>query len=239
MNREILQRELDNKVSFNIDFDQENFLNSNIGKIVDGALEIGIRKIFPDFLENSIIKIKDNIFESGVREGIGKTIKDTIEVGKNLIGIFKGEFKDINQIKSALDAGGIINNISLLIDYGLDKSKRSNLISNNILKKISNGKNIIINTVDKNIKKMFENQINQYIKINDHMEKWKNEFKNKNYEGIKKEYKKINDTLENMIPINKIVKNLKIIDNLQQLIESKGENFEISNEELELAQKLM
>ena len=55
---------------------------------------------------------------------------------------------------------------------------------------------------------------------------------NKIYKNIKKE-------LKNIIPLENVIKDTKKIANLNELIKSKGGDFNITKEELELANKLL
>ncbi len=50
--------------------EQKGFLQSNIGKVVNVALDTGIRILFPDMLEEQIINIKDEIVENGFKAGL-------------------------------------------------------------------------------------------------------------------------------------------------------------------------
>ena len=44
---------------------QNSFLESTIGKIVNSALDVGLRMLLPDFVEEGVIEIKDALFEGG------------------------------------------------------------------------------------------------------------------------------------------------------------------------------
>ena len=53
-----------------------------------------------------------------------------------------------------------------------------------------------------------------------------------------KEYNKIKNKLEELVPLENVIKKAREIENLHMLIKNRGGNFEISNEELELAKVL-
>ena len=55
---------------------------------------------------------------------------------------------------------------------------------------------------------------------------------------MEKEYKKIQKELNNLAPIEKTINDARTIENLHLLIKNNGQNFELSNEQIELAQKL-
>ena len=54
---------------------------------------------------------------------------------------------------------------------------------------------------------------------------------------MKREYTKINNKMEDLIPLENTLKEVKAINNIQELIKSKGNNLEnISEEDIRLAQ---
>lgn len=56
---------------------------------------------------------------------------------------------------------------------------------------------------------------------------------------MNKVYKNIKKELKNIIPLENVIKETKKIENLNELIKSKGGDFDITKEELELANKLL
>ena len=61
-----IENSLKEKIS---DF-QEKFLESDIGKAVNSAIDIGLKAVLPDLIEDQIIDIKNAILENGFKEGI-------------------------------------------------------------------------------------------------------------------------------------------------------------------------
>ena len=55
------------------------------------------------------------------------------------------------------------------------------------------------------------------------------------FSGMEKEYKKIKDSLEKVLPMENTIKEAREIENLHLLIKNNGHNFNLSNEELKLA----
>ena len=55
---------------------------------------------------------------------------------------------------------------------------------------------------------------------------------------MEKEINKIKRELKNMVPIENTILSARNIEMLHSLIKNNGKNFELSNEELELANKL-
>lgn len=70
------------------------------------------------------------------------------------------------------------------------------------------------------------------------MQNWKNSYNNKDLDGMEKEYKKLEKELEKTLPIENTIKEARKIENIHILIKNKG-NFNLSNDELELAKKLI
>lgn len=217
---------------------QKNFLESTLGKTINTAIDIGIRALLPDFIEEQIINIKDNMLNYGLKEGINKTVDDTIDIGKSAIGIVTGNFENVNQMQNAVKSGGLIDGISNLLDITVDKIRQAGLINNTVAKTIKEGKNIILNNVEKNIEKSFNKQYESIENTNKYINNWRNYFENKNFEGMEKEYKKIEKQLKNIAPIEDTINNARTIEVLHNLIKNNGQDFNLSNEQLELVEKL-
>ena len=54
-----VNQELENKDLVTVE-KQNGFLNSSVGKIINTAIDLGLRWILPDFVENQIIDVKLN-----------------------------------------------------------------------------------------------------------------------------------------------------------------------------------
>ena len=55
---------------------------------------------------------------------------------------------------------------------------------------------------------------------------------------MEKEYKKIEKEINNLIPIEKTISDVRTIENLHNLIKNNGQDFDLTREQLELAEKL-
>lgn len=139
--------------------EQNNFLETTLGKTINTGIDIGIRALLPDYIEEQIIDLKDNLMKYGLKDGIKKSIDDAINVGKSAIGIVTGKFDNISQMQEAVKNGGIIDNVSYLLDDVINKVKNAGLINSTIANTIKKGKNSILNNVEKNIENNFNNQI--------------------------------------------------------------------------------
>ena len=232
--------EVENTLENNIinDQTQKNFLETTLGKTINTAIDVGIRALLPDFIDEQVINIKDNLFEYGIKDGIKKTIDDAIDMGKSAIGIFTGNFENVEQMQSAVETGGLIDGISNLLDNIVNKVTKKGLINSNVANILTEGKDIILNNVESNIEKTFAEQLSSTEKTNTYINNWKECFKNKDFNGMEKEYKKLEKQLENLAPIEKTIKEARTIENLHNLIKNNGQNFDLTQEQLELAQKL-
>lgn len=234
--------EKNNDINFNHNLinekTQKNFLESTLGKTINTAIDIGIRSLLPDFLEEQIINIKDNLLNYGLKDGITKTIDDTINLGKSAIGIVTGNFEDISQMQNAVKSGGLIDNMSSLLDTVVDKVRQAGLINHTVAKTIKQGKNVILNNVEKNIESTFQKQYEAIDKADKYINNWRKYFEEKNFNGMQKEYNKIEKQRKSLAPIEKTIHNIKTIENIHNLIKNNGQDFNLTQEQIELAKKL-
>lgn len=234
----ILNNNIEINNNLELEKNQKNFLETTLGKTINTGIDIGIRAALPDFLEEQIIDLKDNLIKYGLKDGIKKSIDDAINIGKSAIGIFSGNFENISQMQEAIKSGGIIDNVSSLLDTVINKVQSNGLINSTLARTIKQGKNSILNNVEKNIENTFNNQIKALNYTEKYIENWKNYFKNKNFNGMEKEYIKIKKEINNLAPIEKMINEAKTIENLHNLIKNNGQDFNLTQEQIELAKKL-
>ena len=218
--------------------EQNGFLESTLGKVINSALDVGIRMILPDFVEDGVVEVKDALLKGGLKEGIDTAIDGAINLGKSVIGIFTGKFEDVSQARDAIKSGGIIDGISNVLDTVIDKTNSSGLLNDNIANLISNGKNAILDSVSSKIENEFMQQIDSTDKLAKYEGNWKEYFENKDFEGMQREYEKIQEKLKELLPIENTLKEARVIENLHNLIKNNGQNFNLSQEQLELANLL-
>ncbi len=218
--------------------EQNGFLESTLGKVINSALDVGIRMILPDFVEDGVVEVKDALLKGGLKEGIDTAIDGAINLGKSVIGIFTGKFEDVSQARDAIKSGGIIDGISNVLDTVIDKTNSSGLLNDNIANLISNGKNAILDSVSSKIENEFMQQIDGTDKLAKYEGNWKEYFENKDFEGMQREYEKIQEKLKELLPIENTLKEARVIENLHNLIKNNGQNFNLSQEQLELANLL-
>ena len=234
----ILNNSIELNNNLEIEKEQKNFLETTLGKTINTGIDIGIRAILPDYIEEQIIDLKDNLIKYGLKEGIKKSIDDAINIGKSAIGIVSGNFESIAQMQEAIKNGGIIDNVSSLLDSVINKVQSNGLINSTVARTIKQGKNSILNNVEKNIENTFNNQIKALNYTEKYIENWKDYFENKDFDGMEKEYKKIKTEMNYLAPIEKMINEARTIENLHMLIKNNGQDFNLTKEQMELAEKL-
>ena len=217
---------------------QKNFLETTLGKTINTAIDIGIRTLLPDFIEDQIINIKNNLLEYGLKDGIKKTIDDTIDLGKSAIGIVTGNFENISQMQNAIKNGGLIDGMSSLLDTVVNKINKAGLINTNIAKTIIQGKDVILNNMESNIEATFQKQYNAVENINKYMDNWKRYFDSKDFNNMEKEFKQIEKQIEKIAPIEKTINEARNIQLIHNLIKNNGQDFNLTQDQLDLVEKL-
>ena len=216
---------------------QQKFMESNLYGIFDGVLNIGIRAALPDLIEDDIINIKDNIMQNGIVDGVNEIVNNIKSFGKSTFGLITGNFENISQIQTAVKSGGVLDKISKIFDFALDKAKEKGLISNTMKNTLKSQKNSIAKNIKNNISSNLEDQVKYFEKIDEYNNKWQECFKNKDLKGMKNANKNIQKYLKKVLPIESTLNSARKIETLEKLIENKG-NFELNKEELELVEAL-
>ena len=229
---------LQNNLKNNLEIQQNTFLQSAFGKAINNGIDLGIRYVLPNWAEDRIIELKNNLLNYGLKEGISKTIKSVIDMGKSAAGIVTGNFENINQINEAIKNGGIIDSISNIFDDVLNKLRNTGKINNTTFNVIKRGKDSILNNVEKNIESTLTSQIIGSQKMDSYINNWKKYFENKDFNGMEKEYKKIEIELKKLVPIENTINSARNIEVLHNLIKNNGQEFNLSKEAMELASKL-
>lgn len=142
-------------------------------------------------------------------------------------------------MQNAIKSGGLIDGISSLLDLTIENVRKAGLVNNNVAKNIKQGKNIILNNLESNISNTFSNQYKAIENTNKYISNWRNYFENKDFSGMEKEYNKIEKQLKNIAPIESTIKNARTIEVLHNLIKNNGQDFNLTKEQLELAEKLV
>ncbi len=233
-----IQREISDK-NIEVEKEQKSFLETTLGGIINTGLDVGIKFLLPDFIEDEVIKIKDSILKNGFKEGLNTAIDEAINLGKSALGIFTGKFDDISQMQKVIETGGIIDSISKGIDVGLSKIRNNGKLNENITNIIREGKNLILDNISSNIEEMIVNQENEVNKFEESIDNWKNAYNNEDFNLMENEIKNINKFLEKIIPLEKLIKEARTIENIHNLVKNNNKNFDISEVELEAANALV
>ena len=233
-----MQLALENNFNNSLEIKQNNFLQSALGKAINNGINIGLRYLLPNWAEDKVIELKDNLLNYGLKDGISKTIQSVIDTGKSAIGIVTGNFENVNQINEAVKNGGILDSVSEIFDSVLNKIYSSGKLNDTTFNLIKNGKNSILNNVEKNIESTLTSQITSSQRMEKYINSWKEYFQNKDFSGMEKEYKNIKTELKQLVPIENTINSARSIELLHNLIKNNGQDFKLTQEEIELANKL-
>jgi len=229
--------QIENEIKNNINIEKNNFLNNIIGKTINNAIDIGLKSLLPDLIENQIIDIKNSLLENGLKAGIETAVDSAINFGKSAVGIFTGNFENMTQVRTAVADGGIIDTLSTVLDKVINKSYQQGYINKSVSTIIKNGKNVLLDNISSNIKNELDEQTNSIENLKRYVDNWKEYYNNKDFEGMTKEYNKIQKCKDNIIPLEKIINEIKEMQGIHNLIKNNGQNFEITNLEKEVSQK--
>ena len=231
---------LENNNSNNVTLEeQKSFLETNLGQVINGGVDLGLKALLPDIIEDEVIEIKDSIITDGFSAGIKTAIDNVVDMGKSVLGIFTGKFDNLSQVKNTIESGGLLDSISSVLDWGINKAKESGLISKSTANLIETGKDTILNTVNSNIEDNLTNQMESVEKIDKYISNWSEYYEKQDFDNMEKQYKKIEKELENIMPLENVIIKARQLENVHQLIKNKGGDFNLTQEELELANKLI
>lgn len=217
---------------------QQSFLQTSLGKAVNSAVDIGLKAIIPDIIEDEVIDIKDCILENGFKSGVEEIIKSGIDFGKSVSGIVTGNFETVEQIQMAVKNGGILDKTSELLDNIINIVKNRELINNTMASLIKQGKNSIISSISNKIEETLTNQIKAVEKIEKYTNNWNTAYGIQDFDKMENAYRNIKNNLEKTVPLEKIISNARVIENIHNLIKNNGKNFDLSEEKIALAKRL-
>lgn len=218
---------------------QKNFLETDLGKSINNAIDTGLKALLPNYIDDEIIEVKNSILTEGFSEGIKTAINNVIDFGKNLKSIFTGEFENISQIQTVIKNGGLLDTVSDLLDEAIEFAKDKKWINSATAKIIKKGKNTIMDAVEENIDGNLTNQLESIEKIQKYMEKWKTYFENEDFSSMNRQYNLIKKEMEKIIPLKTLLEDVNKLENLHELIKNNGKDFNLSEEELALSEILI
>ena len=214
---------------------QKSFLQTTLGKAINTAIDIGLKSVLPDLIEDEVIDIKNCILENGFKSGVEEIIKSGIDFGKSVSGILTGNFESVEQIQMAVKNGGILDKTSELFDNIVNLVKQKDLINNTTASLIKQGKNSIISSISNKVEETLTNQLKAVDKIEKFTKNWNIAYGIQDFEKMEIAYKNIKNNLEKVLPLEKIINNARIVENVHNLIKNNGKNFNLSEEEIKLA----
>lgn len=222
-----------------INIEKNNFLNNIIGQTINNAIDIGLKAVLPDLIENQVIEIKDALLKNGLKAGVETAVNSAIDFGKSISGIFTGNFENMTQVRIAVSEGGILETISDVLDKITNKTYEAGYINKTVNTLIKNGKDIILDNISNNIRKQLDEQTDLIENLNRYIDNWKESYNNQNFIEMEKEYNKIEENIDKIIPLENIIKEIREIESIHNLIKNNGQNFEISDLEKTLAKNLV
>ena len=231
-----LEKNIKNNIENNIEIEnnQIDFFNTMLGKTINGAIDIGLRSVLPDLIESQIIDIKNAIIENGMSGAIKSAVNSIHNFANSTIGIVTGRFENIDQVKIAIDNGGILDTFSNVFDCSINKIYEKGYINNTVNTILKNGKNIFLENITNNIKEEIKSQNDIIESLEKNIDNWKKSFNDNNFEEMTKIYNSIEKNYKKIIPLKNILDEIKKIEEVHNYIKDKGNNFQITAMEKEL-----
>ena len=83
-----------------------------------------------------------------------------------------------------------------------------------------------------------DNQVEAIEKLDKYITKWNKYYNEQNFVNMEYQYSKIEEYLKEVIPLEDVLKRARAVENLHELIKNNGRNFDLTQEEKELATML-
>src|SRR5699024_2064036 len=141
-------------------------------------------------------------------------VNSAIDFGKSISGIFTGNFENMTQVRIAVSEGGILETISDVLDKITNKTYEAGYINKTVNTLIKNGKDIIIDNISNNIRKQLDEQTDLIENLNRYIDNWKENYNNQNFIEMEKEYNKIEENIDKIIPLENIIKEIREIESI-------------------------
>lgn len=229
----------DINLSEGIEKSQNNFFQRRWGQAISDGIDSGLKAILPDFIEDEIIEIKNAFIQEGLIEGIKTAIDITLNKGKELIGMFTGNLENITQAEAIIKNGDLIKKIAEVLENVIDKCMKDGLLKESLCNLIKNGKDSMLNYAEKNIEKINKEQTKKIKEMDQYIEDWEEAFKNQDFKKMQNAYIKINHRMDSTMPIKETLDKAQVVENLHNLIKNNGKDFNLTEEQLELAKQLI
>lgn len=218
---------------------QNGFLQVNWGQAINNGIDFGLKAILPDYIENEIIEIKNAFVKEGLVEGIKTAIDTTINKGKEIIGMFTGNLENMTQAEAIAKNGDLIKNVAKELDKVVNKCVKNDLIKDGLGDLIKEGKNSMLNYAKNNVDKVNKEQVKKIQEMDEFIKDWEEAFKNQDFKKMQNAYIKINHRMESVLPLEETLNKAQVVENLHNLIKNNGNNFDLTEEQIELAKQLI
>lgn len=83
-----------------------------------------------------------------------------------------------------------------------------------------------------------DNQVEAIEKLDKYITKWNQYYNEQNFVNMEYQYNKIEEYLKEVFPLGDVLKRARAVENLHELIKNNGRNFDLTQEEKELATML-
>lgn len=93
-------------------------------------------------------------------------------------------------------------------------------------------------TIKTGVDNTLDNQVEAIEKLDKYITKWNKYYNEQNFVKMEYQYTKIEEYLKEVIPLEDVLKRARTVENLHELIKNNGRNFDLTQEEKELATML-
>ncbi len=93
-------------------------------------------------------------------------------------------------------------------------------------------------TIKTGVDNTLDNQVEAIEKLDKYITKWNKYYNEQNFVKMEYQYSKIEEYLKEVIPLEDVLKRARAVENLHELIKNNGRNFDLTQEEKELATML-
>lgn len=93
-------------------------------------------------------------------------------------------------------------------------------------------------TIKTGVDNTLDNQVEAIEKLDKYITKWNKYYNEQNFVNMEYQYSKIEEYLKEVFPLEDVLKRARAVENLHELIKNNGRNFDLTQEEKELATKL-
>jgi hypothetical protein len=93
-------------------------------------------------------------------------------------------------------------------------------------------------TIKTGVDNTLDNQVEAIEKLDKYITKWNKYYNEQNFVNMEYQYSKIEEYLKEVIPLEDVLKRARAVENLHELIKNNGRNFDLTQEEKELATML-